>query len=84
MIITAEPNRVRKLARRLHAKVATIGQSFTAQDVNVLEILRASPTTARLRFIGPTSPGSAVRLTFSGNPKLLLRRWPFRFHYFVR
>ena len=84
LIITAEPNRVRKLARRLHAKVATIGQSFPAQDVNVLEILGASPATARLSFIGPTSPGSAVQLTFSGDPKLLLGRWPFRFHYSVR
>jgi Domain of unknown function (DUF4430) len=74
---------VRGLARRLHASVAPRGSGASARDVNVISITRGAGTSAKLTFTGSTSPGSPVRLTFSGDPKLLLRQWPFRFRYSV-
>jgi hypothetical protein len=83
LIVTAEPDRVRPLAGRLRAKVASIGGSAPANDVNVLAISSGSRTTASLKYTGPMSPGSPVRLSFAGDPRILLRQWPFRFRYSV-
>jgi Domain of unknown function (DUF4430) len=83
LIVTAEPDRVRALARRLRARVASIGESRPAKEVNVLAISSGSRTTASVRYAGPTSPGSPVRLSFRGDPMVLLQRWPFRFRYSV-
>jgi hypothetical protein len=60
----------RVVAKRLHARVvrrAPAGANVLATTI----ILRGS------------SPGSPVRLVFRGDPKLLLRRWPFRYRYEV-
>lgn len=83
VIVADEPGRVRALARRLHASIAPPGAGLLAQDVNVVAVAPGARTTAQLTFTGQTSPGSPVRLAFSGDPKLLLRRWPFRFRYSV-
>jgi hypothetical protein len=69
------------LARRLHASVAPRGAGPLARDVNVISVAPGTGTSAEMTFTGSTSPGSPVRLTFRGDPKLLLRRWPFRFRY---
>jgi hypothetical protein len=61
--------------------VVPIGVSTPARDVNVITVAPSTRTTARLTFIGQTSAGSPVRLAFSGDPTVLLRRWPFRFRY---
>jgi hypothetical protein len=55
---------------------------MAASDVNVIEV---SPgrTSARLEFSGPSSPGAPVRLSFTGDPTMLLRARPFRFRYEV-
>jgi hypothetical protein len=69
------------LARRLHASVAPPGAGLLARGVNVISLVPGSGSSARLAFTGSTAPGSPVRLTFSGDPRILLRRWPFRFRY---
>jgi hypothetical protein len=71
------------LARRLHASVAPRGAGLLARDVNVISVTPAAGMSATMTFTGATSPGSPVRLTFRGDPELLLRRWPFRFRYRV-
>jgi hypothetical protein len=65
----------RGLAKRLHARVVRRAPA----GANVL-VLGGNATTIVLRG---SSPGSPVRLVFRGNPKLLLRRWPFRYRYEV-
>jgi Domain of unknown function (DUF4430) len=82
VVITSNEPSVRALARRLHATVVPAGVGMAASDVNVIEV---SPgrTSARLEFSGPASPGAPVRLSFTGNPKVLLRARPFRFRYEV-
>ena len=72
---------VESLARRLHASVAPPGAGTLARDVNVISVRAGAGTRAALTYTGSTSPGSPVRLTFTGDPKLLLREWPFRFRY---
>ena len=84
VIVTREQGSVRALARRLHASVAPPGAGLLARDVNVVSVAPGAHTAAQLSYTGSTAPGSPVRLDFSGDPKLLLRRWPFRFHYSVR
>jgi hypothetical protein len=84
VIVAAEPDRVRALARRLSATVAPPGAGLLARDVNVIAFVSGKRTTAQLTFTRSTSPGSPVRLAFSGNPEVLLRRWPFRFRYSIR
>ncbi|HEY6151169.1 MAG TPA: DUF4430 domain-containing protein [Gaiellaceae bacterium] len=74
---------VEALARRLHATVAPPGAGTLARDVNVISVRAGAGTRAALAYTGSTSPGSPVRLTFTGDPKLLLREWPFRFRYSV-
>ncbi|HEY7018444.1 MAG TPA: DUF4430 domain-containing protein [Gaiellaceae bacterium] len=80
VVVSSEPARVRAIARRLHASVAA---SAPDGDENVLVVEQGGPGRARLSFTGSTSPGSPVRLVFRGDPKILLRRWPFRFRYAV-
>jgi hypothetical protein len=65
----------RAVAKRLHARIARRAPA----GANVL-VLGGSATTIVLRG---SSPGSPVRLVFRGDPKLLLRRWPFRYRYEV-
>jgi hypothetical protein len=65
----------RAVAKRLHARIVRRAPA----GANVL-ILGGNATTIALRG---SSPGSPVRLVFRGDPKLLLRRWPFRYHYEV-
>jgi len=84
VIVTREPLSVRALVRRLHATVAPPGSSLLARDVNVVAVAPGAHAAARLSYTGSTSPGSPVRLDFSGDPRLLLRPWPFRFRYSVR
>jgi hypothetical protein len=55
---------------------------MVANDVNVIEV-SPGPTSARLEFSGPASPGAPVTLSFIGDPKLLLRARPFPFRYEV-
>jgi hypothetical protein len=83
VIFTAEAGRARALARRLHASVVPLGVDMAARDVNAVFIDPGRRTSARLAFTGSESPGSPVRLAYSGDPKDLLRRWPFRFRYAV-
>ena len=84
VILAAAPDRVRALARRLHASVASPGAGLQARGVNVISVSAGAGTSAEMTFLGSTSPGSPVRLSFTGDPGILLRRWPFRFRYSVR
>jgi hypothetical protein len=84
VIVTPDAAGVRSLARRLHASVASIGVGALARDVNVIYVAPSrGRTSAQLAFVGPSSPGSPVKLSFSGDPRILSRRWPFRFRYSV-
>lgn len=65
----------RAVAKRLHARIVRRAPA----GANVL-VLGGNATTIWLRG---SSPGSPVRLVFRGDPKLLLRRWPFRYRYEV-
>jgi hypothetical protein len=65
----------RAVAKRLHARVVRQAPA----GANVL-VLGGNATTIVLRG---SSPGSPVRLVFRGDPKLLMRRWPFRYRYEV-
>ena len=74
VVISTDP-RARRVARRLHARlITTRGQMAGA---NVLG-LGTGPT--RIQMTG-SSPGSPVRMTFAGDPRVLLRPRPFRFRY---
>jgi Domain of unknown function (DUF4430) len=81
VILTSDSAPVQALARRLHATVTS--NSLHVRGPNLIQIVPGEKMTARLEFTGSTSPGSSVRLIFTGDPKLLLRRWPFRFRYSV-
>ena len=65
----------RAVAKRLHARIVRRAPA----GANVL-VLGGNATRIVLRG---SSPGSPVRLVFRGDPKLLLRRWPFRYRYEV-
>ena len=65
----------RAVAKRLHARIVRRAPA----GANVL-VLGGNATRIVLR---DSSPGSPVRLVFRGDPKLLLRRWPFRYRYEV-
>lgn len=75
VVVSSDP-RARAVARRLRARVLPAGAK-AALDANAV-VLGADETNIALRG---SSPGSPVRLTFSGDPRVLLRRWPFRFRY---
>jgi hypothetical protein len=83
VIVSVDPRRARKLARRLHATVVGLGVGTLSRNVNVISIGQAGPTSARLSFVSSTAPGAPVRLAFSGDPNLLLRARPFRYRYQV-
>lgn len=84
VIVSLNPSRVRKLARRLHATVVGLGVGTLARDVNVISVGPGGPTSARLDFVSSDAPGAPVRLSFSGDPDVLLRDRPFRYRYQVR
>jgi hypothetical protein len=75
VVVSSDP-RARAVARRLHARLLPAG-TRVAPDANAL-VLNAGETRITLRG---SSPGSPVRLSFRGDPRMLLRRWPFRFRY---
>jgi hypothetical protein len=75
VVVSSDP-RARAVARRLHARLVPPGAAI-ANGANAL-VLGASRTAITTR---DATPGSAVRLTFRGDPRILLRRWPFRFRY---
>jgi hypothetical protein len=83
VIVAADPSRVQRLARRLHATVARPGAGTLARNVNVISIGHGGGPRARLEFVSSTAPGSPVRLSFGGDPRLLLRPRPFRYSYEV-
>ena len=83
VIVTLDAARVRALARRLHATVVGPGAGALSRDVNVISIGQGGATSARLAFVSSTAPGAPVRLSFAGDPRLLLERRPFRFRYEV-
>lgn len=82
VVVSSDAAAVRALARRLHATIAQAGVGMFASDVNVIEVAPGR-TSAKLEFSGATSPGGPVTLSFTGNPKVLLRPRPFRYHYEV-
>ncbi len=75
VVVSSDP-RARAVARRLHARLLPAGTK-AGPDANAL-VLGAGETRITLRG---SSPGSPVRLSFRGDPRVLLRRWPFRFRY---
>jgi hypothetical protein len=74
-VVVSTDSRAGAVAKRLHARVVRRPPA----DANVL-VLGGNATTIVLRG---SSPGSPVRLVFRGDPKLLLRSWPFRYRYGV-
>ncbi len=69
----------RKVARSLHGRV--VSKPVPGADVLYLD----GPGPLRFRALGAVSPGSPVRLRFTGDWHLLLRRpFPFRFRYSLR
>lgn len=75
VVVSSDP-RARAVARRLHARLLPAG-SKAAPEANAL-VLGADGTGITLRG---SAPGAPVRVSFSGDPRVLLRRWPFRFRY---
>ncbi|MFL5923880.1 MAG: DUF4430 domain-containing protein [Gaiellaceae bacterium] len=82
VIVSPDASAVRALARRLHATIAQAGIGMVASDVNTIEVAPGR-TSARLEFSGPASPGAPIRLSFTGNPNVLLQSRPFRYRYEV-
>ena len=77
VVVTRDLAAGRKVARSIHARLV----SAPPPGANVL-FLESGPL--RFRASGSTSPGAPVRLRFTGNWRLLLRRpFPFRFRYSV-
>ena len=68
----------RAVARRLHARVQSPG-ARVPRDANVLVLAPRSPTTFRVKLVGD-GPGAPVRMSFTGDPRSLLR---YRFRYSV-
>jgi hypothetical protein len=75
-VVVSSDRRARAVARRLSARLLPAGTK-AALDANAV-VLGADQTSIALRG---SSPGSPVRLTFRGDPRLLLRPRPFRFRY---
>ena len=74
VVISTDP-RARRVARRLHARLTTTRVQTAGANVLVLG-------TGRTRIgMAGSSPGSPVRMTFAGDPRVLLRPRPFRFRY---
>ena len=78
MVVAADPVAGSRLARLLHGRRLSPGAPLPA-NANVL-IVRSGPMRFSARLAG-----QAVRMTFSGDWRRLLRgRYPFRFRYAVR
>jgi hypothetical protein len=75
VVVSSEPG-AKAVARRLHARLLPDGAK-AALNANAL-VLAGGATTIALRGSGPGSP---VRMTFGGDPRELLKPWPFRFRY---
>jgi hypothetical protein len=75
VVVSSDPP-ARAVARRLHARLLPAG-TRAPPGANAL-VLGAGETRITLRG---SSPGSPVRVSFHGDPRMLLRRWPFRFRY---
>lgn len=73
VVVSTDP-RARAVARRLHARLVARAAPTGA---NVL-VLAPGPTRIRLQG---SSAGSPVRMTFGGDPRVLLRPRPFRYRY---
>lgn len=74
VVISTDP-RAGAVARRLHARLVTTRVQSSGANVLVL-----GGSATRIALAGG-SPGSPVRMTFSGDPRVLLRSRPFRFRY---
>ena len=84
VIVTADPGAVQSLARRLHATVTSIGAGALVRNVNVVYVEPSGGgPSATLSYVAGSLPGAPVKLSFSGDPRILSRRWPFRFRYEV-
>jgi hypothetical protein len=77
-VVVSSDARGRSIARRLRARLLPAGTKVSP-EVNAL-VLDGGATRISER---EPSPGSPVRMTFGGDPKLLLRTWPFRYRYSV-
>jgi hypothetical protein len=77
VVVTADRAAGRALSRLLHARLVRPGAALPS-GANVL-VVRSGPR----RFVAQPA-GSAVRMTFSGDWRTLLRgRYPYRFRYSV-
>jgi uncharacterized protein DUF4430 len=77
-VVSADPVAGRKVAGSLHARLV----STAPAGANVLYL--DGPGRVQFRAVGSVSPGGPVRLRFTGDWHLLLRRpFPFRFRYSV-
>ena len=78
VVVARDRAAARKVARSLHARVAS--KPIPGADVLFLD----GPGPLQFRALGAVPPGSSVRLRFTGDWHLLLRRpFPFRFRYTV-
>ena len=78
VVLSTDP-RARQVAKRLHATLVsrpTVSREMST-GVNVL-VLGRGPTGIRM---AGSSPGSPVRMSFAGDPRVLLRPRPLRFRY---
>jgi len=77
-VVSADPVAGRKVAASLQARLV----STAPAGANVLYL--DGPGRVQFRAVGSVSPGGPVRLRFTGDWHLLLRRpFPFRFRYSV-
>jgi hypothetical protein len=83
VIVTADATPVQALARRLHATVASSGVGMVAREVNVISIDAGGGPRASIDFAGSRTAGAPVRMSFRGDPRVLLRPRPFRYRYEV-
>jgi hypothetical protein len=83
VIVALDPGAVRAVARRLHAQVVGPGVGALSTNVNVVYLQPGGDESARLEPVGEPTPGGPVKFSFRGDPRALLRRWPFRYRYEV-
>jgi hypothetical protein len=77
-VVVASSRAGRAIARSLHARLVS-SVARAPQDANVLVLSPGGPTSFRARLLG-TGPGSPVRMSFTGDPRRLLR---YRLRYSV-
>jgi hypothetical protein len=73
VVVSTDP-RARPVAKRLHARLVSTGGATVGANVLVLG------GSTRIQLHG-SSPGSPVRMSFAGDPRVLLRTWPLRYRY---